>query len=352
MKITTEPYGIMPDGGQAYLYTLENNNHMRVCITNLGGAVTGLFVPDQNGKLADVVLGHKSFEDYLKNPGYLGALVGRNSNRIAEAAFSIGDQRYQLEKNDGENNLHSGSHGLSFRLFTGETRTVANAPVLLLSLTMEDMSDGFPGDLAVNIAYALTDDNALMIDYRAVCDQDTMINLTNHSYFNLAGHNSGNIHGHLLQMDAPYYTPNTAACIPSGEILSVAGTPFDFRKAKPIGQDIASAHEQTAMFGGYDHNFVLDGGGDYRKVITVTEPESGRVMDVYTDLPGVQLYTSNMLDENGNYKDGAKYGKHQAFCLETQLFPNAVNMPWLASPIYRAGEEYVTTTTYQFRTID
>lgn len=348
MKITVQNYGKMPDGKQALLYTLENNNNMRVDITNLGGVITNIYVPDKKGQLADVVLGHKSFEDYIKNPGYQGALVGRNSNRIKGSKFSIGNRLYALEKNDGENNLHGGSNGLSFRLFSGEVRTVANLPALLLSCVMEDMSDGFPGRLNVNVAYALTDDNALMIDYRAVCDQDSVINLTNHAYFNLAGHDSGTIGGHILQIDADYFLPNEKDGVPNGEILSVTGTPFDFRTPKAIGKDIGDSHAQIQMFGGYDHNFVLGGGYDYRKVATVSEPTSGRAMSVFTDLPGIQLYTSNMLDANLTYKDGAKYANHQAFCLETQLFPNAINMPWLASPIYHAGEEYITTTTYQF----
>lgn len=348
MKITVQNYGKLPDGGQALMYILENNNNMRVNITNLGGIITNIFVPDKSGKLADVVLGHKGFDEYLSNSGYHGALVGRNSNRIDGAEFCIGDQKYALEKNNGECNLHGGSNGLSFRLFSGEVRTVANLPALLLSCTIEDMSDDFPGNININVAYALTDDNALMIDYRAVSDKDTVINLTNHAYFNLAGHDSGNIHEHLLQIDADYFMPNRPDGIPNGEILSVKDTPFDFSKAKPIGRDIADSYTQIAQFGGYDHNFVLGGGYDYRKIATVTEPVSGRVMTVFTDLPGVQLYTANMLDTSLVYKDGAIYSKHQGLCLETQLFPNAVNMPWLASPIYHAGEEYISTTTYQF----
>lgn len=348
MKITVQNYGSLPDGRQALMYILENNNNMRVHITNFGGVITNMFVPDNKGNLADVLLGHNSFEAYIENSGYQGALVGRNCNRIKNAEFTIGEKKYTLEKNDGENNLHGGKNGLSRRLFSGEVRTLGNLPALLLSCTLEDMSDDFPGNLIVNVAYALTNDNALMIDYRAVCDADTVINLTNHAYFNLAGHDSGNILNHSLQINADYYMPNSPDCTPNGEILSVDGTPFDFRNAKPIGKDIDSEHEQIKTFGGYDNNFVLGGGYDYRKVATVTEPVSGRRMTVYTDLPGMQLYTSNMLDTSLTYKDGVKYQKHQGFCLETQLFPNAVNMPWLASPIYHAGEEFITTTTYQF----
>lgn len=346
MKITVEQFGTMPDGKEALLYVLENDNKMRVEITNLGGVVRSIFVPDKDGKLADVVLGHASFADYLRNPPYLGALVGRNSNRIAGAKLEIGDKTYEVDKNDGENNLHGGKNGLTFQLLSGEVRTFNNMPALVLSHTVEDMSDGFPGNLTVTVAYALTNDNALMIDYRAVSDADTIINLTNHSYFNLGGHDSGTIHDHVLQMDASFYSPNTPDGIPDGETLRVEGTPFDFRAGKAIGEEIGSDYGQVKLFGGYDHNFLLNGSG-YRKIATVTHPGSGRVMNVFSDLPCVQLYTSNMLAE-GSYKDGAHYAIHQALCLETQVIPNAAQMPWVASPIYRAGEEYTTTTTYQF----
>jgi aldose 1-epimerase len=351
IKISVTEFGKMPDGGGAELYVLENNSGMRVHITNYGATVTRVFVPDKNGEAADVVLGHKNFESYLENTGYFGSTVGRNSNRIAGGRFSIGTQAYELPINKGECNLHGGKAGLSGRIFSGEVRTVAGLPALLLNCSIADMEDGFPGNINVIVAYALTDDNALMIDYRALSDKDTVINLTNHSYFNLAGHNGGNILGHTLQMDADFYMPAAETRLPTGEILSVEGTPFDFRTAKMLGEAIREGHPQIRLAGGFDHNFVLGGGCVYRKVAAVTEPVSGRVMTVFTDLPGVQLFTSNSLSGEGEYKDGAVYRKHQALCLETQFFPNAVNMPWLASPIYRAGEEYITTTTYQFGVI-
>ncbi len=348
MKINVTEFGQMPDGGKAQLYVLENNSGMSVHITNFGGTVTRVFVPDKKGETADIVLGHKDFEAYLENPGYLGATVGRNSNRIAGGKFSIGAQAFELPTNSAGCNLHGGKSGLSGRLFSGEVRTVAGLPALLLSCSIGDMEDGFPGNINVNVAFALTDDNALMIDYRAVSDKDTVINLTNHSYFNLSGHSGGDVLGHTLELDADFYMPATDALLPTGEILSVAGTPFDFRVAKTLGEAIREGHPQIRLAGGFDHNFVLGGGCDYRKVATVTEPASGRVMTMFTDLPGVQLYTSNNLAGEVEGKDGVIYGKHKAICLETQLFPNAVNMPWLASPIYRAREEYITTTTYQF----
>lgn len=347
MKISAEVYGTLPDGREVYSYTLENKT-MKVEILNYGGIIKNLYVPDRNGRIADVVLGHAGFEQYLENKGHLGCVVGRNANRIAGASCTIFGETVQLEANNGAHNLHSGSNNLAHRLFTAEVHTFNNLPALLLSHTIEDGSDGFPGNLIVTIAYALTEDNALMIDYRAVCDKNTVINLTNHSYFNLAGHDGGHIYGHILEMDAPFYTPANAEGIPTGEIIAVKDTPFDFCSApKAIGKDIHSALTQMQQFGGYDHNFVLRGVG-YRKVATVTEPESGRVMTVHTDLPGVQFYTANHMNGEIPYKDGVKYPKHGGFCLETQFFPNAPNTPWFPSSVFAAGEEYTSTTTYQF----
>lgn len=350
MKIFAKPFGTLPDGKQAMLYTMENNNGMCVDISNFGGIIYRLIVPDSHGQPGDVVLGHPAFSDYLRNPGYFGTLVGRNANRIAGAVVEISGKRYELERNDGPNNLHSGTDSLAFRMMSAEARTAGNQPILLLSTTIEDLGDGFPGNVTITVAYMLTDDNALIIDYRAVSDKDTVINPTNHSYFNLAGHGSGNIHGHLLQLEASFYTPNNEQCMPTGEIRGVQGSPFDFRQPKAIGKDIQADCEQVRMFGGYDHNIVLQGQG-YRKVGAVTDPVSGRVMEFSTNLPAVQLYTGNGIAQGCPGKDGAVYGKHSGLCLETQFFPNAVNMPWLLSPVFRAGEEYVTTTGYRFSTI-
>lgn len=348
MKINVQPHGKLASGEEVLLFRLENDNGMVAEISTLGGAVTKLLVPDRSGRADDVVLGHDALEGYAANKAYFGALVGRSSNRIAGAKLAIGDSVWELEKNDGEGNLHGGSNGLSFRVFSGEARMLSGSAVVMLSHTMEHKSDGFPGNLTVTVAYALTAENALMIDYRAISDDDTVINLTNHSYFNLAGHDSGTIHSQTIQLEADYYCPGYPDGIPTGEILSVEGTPFDLRAAKTFGECFRCDCDQLRQYGGFDHNFVLSGGSEYRRIATVCDPASGRIMDVFTDMPGVQLYTANML-ASGVYKSGAVYKKHQAFCLETQLFPNAVHMPWLASPIFRAGEEFATTTTYQFR---
>jgi len=347
MRISVEPFGATPDGGEVLLYTFENSKGMKVELLNFGGVIRSIQVPDKKGNLSDVVLGHETLEGYFENPGYLGAVVGRNCNRVAGAEAAIFGKSYPLEANNGNHNLHSGSGSLCYRLFSSEVHTFNNLPVLLLNYKLADLADGFPGELSVNIIYALTEDNALMIDYRAVSDKDTVINLTNHSYFNLAGHDSGTIYGHILEMNAPFYTPTGSDSIPTGEVLQVAGTPLDFTTPKPIGRDIGSSYPQLHQVGGYDHNFVL-AGSDYRKIATVSEPVSGRVMEVYTDLPGVQFYTGNAIDTSHIYKNGVSYAKHQGFCLETQIFPNAVNVPWFPSPIFSAGEQYASTTTFQF----
>jgi len=347
MRISVEPYGKTPDGGEVLLYTLENNSGLCVQVINLGGIIHSLRVPDKRGDTADVVLGQAGLAGYLENPEYFGAVIGRNSNRVANASITLPDGTYSLEQNDGPHNLHSGGNGLNHRLFSSEAHTFNNLPVLLLSHKIEHLSDGFPGALNVHIIYALTNDNALMIDYRADSDADTVINLTNHTYFNLAGHDSGTIYGHVLELDAPFYTPAGPDAVPTGEILQTTGTPLDFTSPKEIGKDIGSSYPQIKQFGGYDHNYVLQG-CDYRKIATVTEPSGGRMMEVFTDLPGVQLYTGNSLSGTQVYKDGIIYQKHQGFCLETQFFPNAVNIPWFPSPVYAAGEEFAAATTYQF----
>jgi aldose 1-epimerase len=350
MKITAKPFGVLPDGRQAMLYTMENDSGMRAEISNFGGVIYRLSVPDKNGQPGDVVLAHPDLNAYLKNPGFFGALVGRNCNRIENGFVEIAGKTYELEKNDGNNNLHSGSGTLTFRLMSAEVRTIGNQPALLLSTTIDHLGDGFPGNITITVAYALTDDNTLMIDYRGVSDQDTIINMTNHTYFNLAGHAAGNVYGQLLQLNAPFYNPGNKECMPTGEILSVEGTPFDFRTPRALGKDINGDHPQITQYGGYDHNLILEG-MNYRMVGSVADPGSGRVMEIHTNLPAVQLYTGNGIRSGCPGKDGAVYNPHSGFCLETQFVPNAVNMPWLLSPIFGAGEECATTTSYHFTTV-
>ena len=348
MKITSRPYGKLPGGEAVTEYTLENNLGLSVSVLDYNGAVTSLLVPDKNGETVDIVLAHKDINGYVNSPGYFGALVGRNANRIRNSVLQIGEESYKLTPNDGANHLHGGKNGITGRLFTAEVMTTSSQPVLLLSTKINDMEDELPGNITINVTYALTNDNSLVIAYRGVSDKDTIINLTNHSYFNMAGHSSGQVLNQTLELASGFYTPGAADCIPNGEVCSVEGTPFDFRAAKPIGQDIAADHEQIKMFGGFDHSFMLDGSG-YRRVAEMSDPVGGRVMTVFTDLPCVQLYSANKLPFEGfESKDGASYVNHQGICLETQTTPNAAQMPWLKSPIYAAGQEYASTTAFKF----
>ena len=346
MKISVEKFGDLQDGRQADLYTLENQNGMKVQISNFGGVIRLILIPDKNGLLEDVVLGYKTFEEYISNPDYFGALIGRSTNLMAGNTVEISGKKYFLDKNYGENNLHGGFNSLTYRLFDAETRSGNGDISLVLTHTMEHLSDGLPGNLKVTVIFTLTSNNALSICYHAVSDADTVISFSNHTHFNLCGHASGTIYSHILDISADFYTPIDSDGIPTGEILKVAETPFDFRGGKQIGDLIFTDCEQLNIYGGYDQNFVINGKG-FRKAVTLTHPESGRKLDVFTDLPGVHLYTCNLLPE-GVYKDERIYQKHQGMCFETQMFPNAVNIPWVLSPIHSAGEEYVTTTTFQF----
>lgn len=350
MNVGISLYGNLPDGKAVYKYTMENNNGMKVSAINIGGAITNIFVPDKNGNLADIALAHDSLDWYIKNPGSLGILVGRNSNRIKNATIDIFGKTYKLNANKGDNHLHGGFKGMQTRYFDVKSEISNDSAKLIFAMLIPDMDDDFPGNLNVNISYTLTDDNALVIDYNAVCDNDTIINMTNHSYFNLAGHDSGSVLDHVLEMNAEFFTATTESGIPSGEVLSVKGTPFDFCKEKAIGQDINSEHEQVRLVNGYDHNFMLNGSG-YRKIATLTDPKSGRVMTTYTDLPCVQLYTANNFPIAATAKDNADYKIYQGVCLETQTCPNAAQMPWLKSPIYAANTEYKTTTVYKFTNV-
>lgn len=345
MAITKETYGVLPTGEAVYQYTIDNGNGMRACILNYGGIITNLYVPDANGNSVDVVLGWTKLEDYLTyDAGYLGAAVGRNSNRIANGVFELNGKTYTLAKNDkGRCNLHGGNKSFSRRIWDVEEQENA----LVLHLVSPDGEEGFPGTAEVTVTYALTPENSLQIHYEAVADQDTLFNMTNHSYFNLYGPGSQDAGKMVLQMNSSFYTPNCAAGYPDGEIHSVTGTPFDFRAPKPLGQDWDSDFEQIAMFHGYDHNFFLDGRG-FRKSAVLACPDNGIVMTMYTDLPCVQVYTGNFLDDECIGKHGDMYHPHESVCLETQYAPNAIQYSQFEAPIFRAGEKYDSYTEYRF----
>ena len=342
MSITKVLYGTK-DSVDVYQFTLENaSKKLKAKILSYGGIITNLIYDG-----VDVVLGRDSLEEYFSNSGYYGALIGRNSNRIFDGKFSINGVEYTVAKNDNNIcNLHGGMVGFDKKVWDYEIID-GDEPSLELTITSPDGEEGFPGNVNVKVTYTVTNEDSIKIHYEAVTDADTVINMTNHSYFNLNGHNSGNVHGHKLQMASSYFTPNTANCYPDGSIIKSCGTPFDMRDGVVLGDNLVSDYEQVKMFDGFDHNFILDGEG-YRKFATLTGDKTGISMDCYTDLSGVQLYTGNMIEKNRVCKDGAVYDTHQALCLETQSFPNAINYPHFPSPIVKKDEMYDTTTEYKF----
>jgi aldose 1-epimerase len=344
---TQAEFGKLPDGGVAYLFTLTNRNHLQTRVTNYGGRIVSLSVPDRNGEFADVVLGFDSLPEYLSNGGtYFGALIGRYANRIGGAQFTLDGVEYKLEKNDGENTLHGGSQGFDKKLWT--PRPLPDGG-LELTYRSKDGEEGYPGSLTATVIYHLTDANEIRIDYRAVSDKDTVVNLSNHSYFNLKGAGSGDILGHVLTLHASRFTPVDSGLIPTGELRSVAGTPFDFRTPVAIGARIGQNDEQLKRGRGYDHNYVLDKlGGGPQLAARVEEPESGRVLEVYTTEPGIQLYTGNFLDGTVRGKGGKAYPQRGAFCLETQHFPDSPNKPAFPSVVLHPGQQFSETTIFRF----
>lgn len=339
-------FGSLPEG-DVECRTIDNGCGLKADILSYGGIIKSLYVKDKNGEYVDVVLGRDTLEEYLQNDGYYGAAIGRHANRIAGGCFVLDGKKYNVGINEGKNSLHGGANGFDKKLWHAEPVENAEGSGLVLTLVSEDMEEGFPGKLEVNMTYMLTKENSLKITYRAVSDKDTVVNLTNHSYFNLAGHASGNVHNQILQINSSFYTPNDDECMPTGEVLSVMGTPFDFRAPKPIGQDIDADFDQIQKFGGYDHNFAIDGRG-FRLAATASCPETGITMQTFTNKPAMQLYTGNGIDAERVCKDGAKYPVHGAFCLETQFFPNAMSFSHYPSPILRAGVQYKYITEYKF----
>ena len=345
-KITKSNFGKLPGGTAVEQYTL-NGGRGAVCkIITYGGTVTELHVPDKNGKLADVVLGFDDLAGYLGPQPYFGAICGRFANRIAKGKFMLDGETYSLAINNGPNALHGGLKGFDKVVWHATPSESKDGPTLMLEYTSADGEEGYPGKLKVTVIYTFTPQNDLCIVYSAKTDKATPVNLTNHSYFNLAGAGSGNIFGHELMLNAKNFTPTDDTLIPTGEIKSVKGTPFDFTAAKPIGKDIEKLYGQPHK--GYDHNFVCDNQTKQLALIArVTEPNSGRVMEVHTTEPGVQLYTANFLGDTKG-KAGKTYKQYGAFCLETQHYPDSVNHPNFPSVILQPAAEYRTTTIYRF----
>lgn len=341
-----EIYGQTKDGKNVYQYIMSNKNGMEITVIDFGAILLKVIVPDKNGKKTDVVLGCDCLETYYENSNFFGSTVGPSANRIAGASVEIDGVTYKLDKNDGENNLHSDiPHGLNKRLWDA----VEGDNSVTFSIKLADMDMGFPGNRTLQVTYTLTDDNEIKIDYKGNSDKNTVLNMTNHSYFNLAGHNAGNILGHSLKLNAAHYTPVVAGAIPTGEIVPVKGTPLDFTEFKKIGDEIEADFEQLKLVLGYDHNFVTDHyDGSVREIAQATEEKTGILMKVFTDLPGVQMYTGNhVLHAKG--KEGAIYEKRDGFCLETQYFPDSVHQKDFPSVIFGPDREYHTTTIYQFQ---
>jgi aldose 1-epimerase len=335
------------------LYTLTNRSGMQVKITNYGAIVTAIVVPDRDGKLGDIALGYNRVEDYINavDKPYFGAIVGRYGNRIAGGKFTIDGETYTLAVNNGENHLHGGVIGFDKVVWDAEPAGGDGWTGLRLSYLAKDKEEGYPGNLQITVMYQLTNNNELVVDYRATTDKATPVNLTQHTYFNLKGEGEGTILDHELMINAQKYTPVDAGLIPTGDMPDVAGTPFDFRTAKPIGRDVGQDHEQLVFGLGYDHNFVLrKGDGGMTLAARVSEPTSGRVMEIHTTEPGIQFYCGNFLDGRLKGKAGKTYVHRGGFCLETQHYPDSPNQPNFPSCILRPGQEYKTTTRFRFST--
>ena len=343
-------FGTTADGKTADLYTLKNKNGMQVSITNFGATVVSIMAPDKTGKMADVALGYDDLAGYELNKNYLGVLVGRYGNRIAHGKFSIDGTEYTLAKNNGDNSLHGGIKGFNKAMWEAKDVSKGGEAAVEMKYVSKDGEEGYPGNLSVTVVYTLTNKNELKIDYSATTDKKTVVNLTNHTYFNLAGQGNGDILKHELMINADTFTPVDSGLIPTAELKKAEGTPFDFRKATAIGARIDANDEQIKLGGGYDHNFVLN-----RKAATglslaarVSDPTSGRTMEVWTTEPGVQFYTGNFLDGSFRGKGGSAYQKRTAFCLETQHFPDSPNHPSFPTTLLKPGEKYHTTTVYKF----
>lgn len=345
MSIIKTLFGTLPGGRPVDCYTIENQNGARAEILTYGGTLNRLYMPDRDGVLADVLIGFDTLEGHLKYSDYQGMLVGRYANRIADGTFLLNGEEYHVTKNENKMTcLHGGgefSHAVWDAQPLGEN-------ALRLSYESPEGAQGFPGRVAARVVYTLTEDHALRIDYYAESNQDTILNLTNHAYFNLGGYDAGEISGHILRLNASHFTPTDARNIPTGELRDVDATPFDFREPKAIGDGIDSDYAPVASCKGYDHNFCIDHwDGTLREAGEVYEPRSGRVMRVLTDLPGVQLYTGNFLKGHPG-KGGKPVARRTGFCLETQYYPDTPNQPGFPTCVFRAGEAFKSTTEFRF----
>ena len=348
--IQSDVFGKFPDGSEVHVFTLTNKHGVEARIMNYGGTVLSLKVPDRNGVMGDVVLGYDTLSDYVKNSPYFGCLIGRYGNRIAKGRFTLNGITHTLATNNGANALHGGIKGFDKVVWTATTKMTAQGPALGLNYVSQDGEEGYPGTLSVTAVYTLTDDNALSLEFTAVTDQDTVVNLTHHSYFNLAG--KGDVLGHLVTLHSDTFTPVDETLIPTGEIRSVAGTSLDFRKPTAIGLRINSDDPQLKHGNGYDHNWIFSKAvGSLELVATVMEPETGRVMDVLTTEPAAQFYTGNYLDRTMVGKGGWVYQPRHGFCIEPQHYPDSPNKPSFPSTVLKAGTTFTSTIIYRFSVV-
>ncbi len=348
-KLKKESFGKLPDGTPVDVYTLTNKNGVEAKITNYGATLTSIKAPDRTGKLDDVVLGYDSIDGYLAKNPHLGAIAGRYANRIANGEFKLNGKTYTLAKNNGPNHLHGGPNGFYKQIWTASDASGKDGQAVSFKYLSKDGEENYPGNLTAIVTYTLTDKNELKIDYQATTDKDTVLNLTNHAYFNLAGAGSGDVLGHELKINSKETTVVDKTLIPTGKMAPVAGTPFDFNKLTAIGARINDKNEQLEIGQGYDHNFVLATGGSLAaQAVEVYEPTTGRVMEVFTDQPGVQLYTANHLDGSIIGKGGKTYNKRGGFCLETQHYPDSPNKPNFPTTVLKPGEKFQSTTIFKF----
>lgn len=346
--IARAAFGSTAEGEAVETFTLRNANGLEMRVISLGGIITHLMTPDRTGAMADIVLGFSSIDGYLKEHPYFGAIIGRFGNRIGKARFAIDGTEFKLVANNGPNHLHGGMKGFDKVVWKAEPMPSTDGQRIVFTRTSPDGEEGYPGNLTVKVTYTLTDRNELAIDHEATTDKATHVNLTHHSYFNLAGHNAGDILGHELQIEADRYTPVDETLIPTGELAPVEGTPFDFRQPTPIGARISQEGSQQLVFGkGYDHNWVTSGSG-FRRVARAYDPKSGRTLEVATTEPGLQFYSGNFLDGSVTGKDGAVYNHRTGFCLETQHFPDTPNKPSFPTTLLKPGATYRTRTVYTF----
>lgn len=354
MSIKTEAFGRTEDGKEILLYTITNTQNTVLKVTNYGACWVSMMVADQQGEFDDVVLGFDDGKKYeVSNLDAFGATVGRHANRIGNAVFTLNGKTYPLAKNDGLHSLHSGPDTYYTRLWDAELIADEEGEGVEFSILSPDGDQGMPGNLHISVSYVLTEDNSVVIEYNGVSDQDTIVNMTNHSYFNLGGHGSGTIENELVWIDADYFTFGEGPLVTTGEIRSVEGTPLDFRKFKRIGDEIDAVYEPLNRCGGYDHNFCLKNTGEEVNLVAkVLDEATGRLMEIFTDLPGMQMYTGNFITESNLGRGNTVYHPRDGVAFETQHYPDAINQPNFPSPVVKAGEAFNSVTIYRFSVVE